>query len=210
MASLSVVALGLAALPAAAEPITLAGITFSDELGGFELLSGTGSGTRADPFVLVERVDDDAAAVLVVRGLTPSFGNRVGTGHLVGFALTKIVTNGTGTAWPSFSIELQQVLGVDSTYGDGLSFGQGPQPPQPPTSTPYEALSRVDEPLDGLTFGRGRVEPGESAEFRVVVTETTPTTEFYIVQRRDVPLADGSRSATTIAEHRSQPLPPPW
>jgi hypothetical protein len=45
---------------ALAEPITLDGLTFSDELGGLELMEGWGSGTLVDPFVLVEDITSQA------------------------------------------------------------------------------------------------------------------------------------------------------
>ena len=84
---------------AGAEPITLDGLTFSDELGGVRLEQGSGTGSLADPFVLVEEITGDGPAILIVRGMTHRFGNRVGSHHDVGFALTKTVRNGTGQPW---------------------------------------------------------------------------------------------------------------
>jgi len=46
----------LFAASAQAAPVTLAGLTFSDEMGGLVLHGGRGSGTTADPFVLVEEI----------------------------------------------------------------------------------------------------------------------------------------------------------
>ncbi len=86
----------LAAVAARAEPITLQGVNFSDELGGFVLLGGSGSGTPADPFVVLERIVTNAPTVLVIRGVDLEFGNPVRTNHFVGFAMIKVVENATG------------------------------------------------------------------------------------------------------------------
>ena len=173
---------------AQAEPITLNGITFSDEVGGFELLDGWGSGTQADPFVIVERVVDDAPAILVVRGLTEAFGNPSRTQHLTGFVMTKVVINATDNAWQSYELHLQEHLGQDSTYGDGLSFGQNPTSARNFSSDLYRDMIATDEPLDGVTFRQGVVRPGEQVAFSFFVTDNTPNVLFYLVQTREQPV----------------------
>ena len=175
--------------PAVAEPITLSGITFSDERGGFVIVDGWGSGTREDPFVIVERVETSGPAVLVVRGFSLRFGNQVRTNHLAGFALTKVVVNDTASLWQTYTLELQEELGQDSTYGDGLSFGQMRGQMVPFDSDAYADLNRVEEPLDGLRFSDGLVRPGAQVTFRFVITDMSPTPEFYIVQQRQTPVA---------------------
>src|SRR4051794_4577367 len=55
----AVAALLAGSAPTSAEPVTLGGITFSDERGGFVIRGGRGSGTVEDPFVVVEEIDDD-------------------------------------------------------------------------------------------------------------------------------------------------------
>ncbi len=172
----------------AAEPITLNGITFSDEVGGFELVDGWGSGTLADPFVIVERVVDNAPAILVVRGLTEAFGNPSRTQHLAGFVMTKVVINATDNAWQSYELHLQEHLGQDSTYGDGLSFGQNPTSVRNFSSDLYRDMIATDEPLDGVTFRQGVVRPGEQVAFSFFVTDNTPKTLFYLVQTREQPV----------------------
>src|SRR5215510_13351835 len=84
---------------AAAASLSSAGITFSDELGGFTVVSASGSGTLADPFIVVEEITGPQEPVLVIRGLSAAFGNRVGSHHLTGFALRKIVVNKTEDDW---------------------------------------------------------------------------------------------------------------
>lgn len=176
------------AAPLQAEPITLNGITFSDELGGFELVDGWGSGTHEDPFVIVERVFDDAPAILVVRGFSEAFGNTARTQHLAGFVMTKVVINATSSAWQSYELELQERLGQDSTYGDGLSFGQNPTSARSFSSDLYRDMIATDEPLDGVTFRQGVVRPGEQVAFRFFVTDNTPRALFYLVQSREQPV----------------------
>src|SRR5215467_16246156 len=80
---------------AVAAPISAGGLTFSDELGGFSILGVSGSGSLADPFVVVEELHSADEAVLVIRGLTANFGNKIVTQHLTGFAIAKIVVNGS-------------------------------------------------------------------------------------------------------------------
>lgn len=182
-----------------AEPITLNGITFSDEVGGFVLVDGWGSGTIDDPFVIVERVTDDAPAILVVREFSGAFGNPTRTQHLAGFVLTKVVINGTDNAWQSYDLQLQELLGRDSTYGDGLSFGQHPGSARSFSSDLYRDPIAVDEPLDGVTFRQGVVRPGEQVSFRFYVTDNTPQSLFYLVQTREQPVV--------MAPIRPGPLP---
>jgi len=171
-----------------AEPITLNGITFSDEIGGFSLVNGWGSGTLTDPFVIVERVSDDAPAILVVRDLSAAFGNPTRTQHLAGFAMTKVVINATDETWQSYELELQESLGQDSTYGDGLSFGQNPTSARSFSSDLYRDTIAIDEPLDGITFRQGVVRPGEQVAFSFFVTDNTPQSVFYLLQTREQPV----------------------
>src|SRR5262249_30519083 len=58
---------------AAAASLSASGLTFSDELGGFNIVSASGSGTLADPFVVVEEITGPQEPVLVIRGLSPVF-----------------------------------------------------------------------------------------------------------------------------------------
>jgi hypothetical protein len=175
--------------PAAAKEISLAGLVFSDELGGVRLLDGWGSGTLDDPFVLVEEIVELGPAVLVVNGMSPRFGNRIRSQHDVGFALTKVVRNATEQSWTLFSIELRELLAQESPFGDGLSFGQASEVGRPFASTMFGTHLETTEPYDGIQFNDGMVAPGETATFNFVITDTTPRFRFYIMQRRDSPVA---------------------
>ena len=174
----------LAGPVARAEPVTLHGITFSDELGGFVIRNGWGSGRLDDPFVIVEEVVDEGPAVLVIRGLTPAFGNPVRSNHFVGFALTKIVVNGTSETWQGFDLELQEELGEPSTYHDGLSFGQDDRADRLIVSDRFGWAAWTDEPKDGVAFADGGVAPGERVTISVIVTDNSPRATFYLVQHR--------------------------
>jgi len=169
--------------------VVLEGLAFSDELGGVELEAGWGSGTLDDPFVLVEEITDRGPATLVVRGLTPAFGNRIGSHHDVGFALTKIVRNGTDEPWHAFNLELRERQDQPSPFGDGLSFGQGSEAGRPFTADRFTWQQEVHEPYDAVHFHDGVVAPGRTVSVSFVVTDTTPVAEFYLVQQREGPLA---------------------
>jgi hypothetical protein len=172
-----------------AEPLTLDGLTFSDEMGGIEIVEGWGTGTLDDPFVLVEEITEHEPAILVVRGMTHRFGNRVRSHHDIGFALTKIVRNRTGQAWSQFDLELRELLDHPSPFGDGLSFGQASEAGRPFAADRFAEYIETYEPYDGVAFFDGSVEPGETVTLNVVITDTTPRYEFYLLQKRDSPLA---------------------
>jgi hypothetical protein len=185
----AVIVLAPLATPARAEPVTLTGITFSDELGGFVIIAGWGSGTPDDPFVVVERITEDGPAVLTIRGLTMAFGNPVRSSHFVGFALTKVVINATGRAWHDFGLGLEERLGQHSNYYDGLSFAQADDTPRRGiASHPYSEFVILDEPSDGVMFRGGVVQPGGQVVFQLVITDNTPISEFYLVQHRQAPI----------------------
>ena len=180
--------------PAGAEPVTLSGITFSDELGGIVIRAGAGKGTSDDPFVLHEEINDDGPAVLVVRGLDARPGEeRLGTQPRAGFALVKVVTNRTRRDWHVFELELRETLEHTSPYEDGLSFAQATPASRPFTADRFRSLRRTDEPIDAVEFDDGLVRPGETVTVSAIITDYTPAPEFYLLQRRDGPVAGVQR-----------------
>lgn len=177
---------------AQAEPIHLHGLIFSDELGGVELHDGWGAGSLEDPFVLVEEITGHGPATLVVRGMSHRFGNRIRSHHDIGFALTKLVRNGTGQAWSLFNLELREFLDRASPFGDGLSFGQATGAGRPFRSDGFAESIETREPFDGVQFFNGLIGPGETVTVSFVVTDTTPRWEFFLLQKRDSPIAEWS------------------
>jgi hypothetical protein len=167
---------------AVAGPISAGGLTFSDELGGFSILGVSGSGSLGDPFVVVEELHSSDEAVLVIRGLTANFGNKIGTQHLTGFALQKIVVNHSSSDWNLFQVELRKQIDIPSSYGDGLSFGQGSTIGRPFASDTFAANEVTDEPYDAITFRDGTVRAGERASFHFVITDTSPVSPFFLIQ----------------------------
>jgi hypothetical protein len=176
-------------LPALAEPVSLDGLTFSDELGGLAIVRAWGSGSLEDPFVLVEDITADGPAILIVRGMSHRFGNRIRSHHEIGFALTKIVRNRTKQPWSLFNIELREFLDRASPFGDGLSFGQASEVGRPFRADRFAESLETTEPFDGVQFFNGVVEPGETVAVSVVITDTTPRGQFYLLQSEDSPLA---------------------
>lgn len=172
-----------------AAPLTLEGLTFSDELGGVVIMEGWGTGTLDDPFVLVEDITEPGPAILLVRGMSHRFGNRIRSHHDVGFALTKIVSNRTEQAWSVFNLELREFLEQPSPFGDGLSFGQATEAGRPFFADSFAQNVEIREPYDSVAFFDGGVDPGETVILSVVVTDTTPRPEFFLLQKRDSPLA---------------------
>jgi hypothetical protein len=180
---------GLVATLAAAEPIVIAGLLFSDEDGGFTIVDGWGTGSLDDPIVVVEEIIEPRPVTLIVRGLSPEWGNRIPTNHPAGFVMRKVVVNRTTTIWNSYDHELQLVRGTPSDIYDGLSFGQGTETGRPFLSDHFGTGAMQDEPRDYLAFRDGEVRPGETVTFQYVITSTSAVREFYIVQDPNRPLA---------------------
>ncbi len=175
--------------PADAAQFSVGGISFSDELGGFVLERLTGEGTLDHPFIVTERIVDGNGGDLVIR-VDPLFGNQIGTQHAIGFALVKVVENGTDFPWTSFELELQSTHGVPSGYADGLSFGQGSNAGRPFSDIGFRDIAVIDEPYDRIEYDQGRIPVGGQATFRFVITEALPLVAAYLAQRPRRPVAN--------------------
>ena len=175
--------------PALADPVTVEGITFSDELGNFRLVSVTGKGSMDDPFVVQEEVTGPNDPVLVIKGFTREFGNRVGTQHTAAFAMVKKVVNMTTRSWQGYQLELREIENRPSTYEDGLSFGQASIVADQYVNSTLPHSQRLDEPEDSLGFGGDAILPGAEATFRFIVSDMSPLYRFYLVQRPQQPLS---------------------
>jgi hypothetical protein len=187
----------LAALasPAAADPVTLDGVTFSDEQGGVVIRGGHGAGTARDPFVLVEDITGDGPAVLTVRGLDARAVGSPGGQAVAGFALVKVVTNRTSSPWSVFELELREAMERPSSYEDGLSFAQaGGSDLRAFRADRFARVRRQDEPVDAVEFDDGLVRPGETVTVSLLLTDYTPRAEFFLLQRREGRVAGLDRS----------------
>lgn len=161
---------------------------FSDELGGFRILSVSGRGTRADPIVLVQEFASASPVTLVIRAIGPvrAFAHEEGVAN--GFIrLVVVAVNGSGLAWSQFEFELQETLGEPSVYGDGLSFDQNRRDGDGIVSDAFGRFDRAYEPHDRLRFEDGFVDPGKQARFAFLISDFTPVAEFYLVQDPRIP-----------------------
>jgi len=188
LAALVTLMLGGPALCCAA-PISHGGLIFSDELGGFTLVSVSGTGTLDDPLTVVEEVTGDRAIALTIRNFGRDFGNRIGSQHVAAFAMKKIVINKTNRVWRNYQMELREVTTRHSPYGDGLSFGQNSYIGTNYTSSTFASLQRFDEPEDTLGFSGTEIPPGGKAEFRFIVSDMSPVSVFYVMQLPLQPLS---------------------
>jgi hypothetical protein len=198
MASLRVFAVAVLAwvTPAWADPVSVAGLTFSDELGGFRILSASGGGTPEDPFVVVEEVTAPEQVVLVIRGTPEAWAgrlahNRIGSDHPFGYALRKVVINRTDSVWTGYDLELQQPLGVASTQDDGLSFGEGSTYQRYAQADLFRVARVVSKPLDSITFSLGDVPPGGRIALDFVITDIEERPAIYLAQRRPWVVSEG-------------------
>jgi hypothetical protein len=165
------------------------GFSFSDELGGFRILDVRGSGTRADPVVLTEELYSASAVVLIIRqdGPHPPIAETQRAGMALYLQIETVIAS--GLAWVEFSYELQAQLGYPSTYSDGLSFDQAQAEPGTVFSDAFASHVRDFEPHDEILFRDGKVDPGETARFAMLITDLTPTYMFYLVQDPRIPFS---------------------
>jgi hypothetical protein len=168
------------ASPALGAEFRVGSYSFSDELGGFRLLSAFGSGTPDDPAVLVEEFPEAAPVTLVIR----RFGELSGPSRDTFAPLTviKVVTNRSNRVWAGFEVELQEILKQPSVYYDGLSFNQFGVKPPDVSSDSFAKNDRLFEPYDRIRFIDGHVDPEATARFTITITDPTPVAQFYLVQ----------------------------
>lgn len=162
--------------------------SFSDELGGFRIQAVSGTGSRSDPVLLRQELYTASAVVLVIRttGAVPryAYDERAGAGYL----FIEIETlNASNLPWVEFEFELQELRGISSVYGDGLSFDQRNVGSTQIGSSAFVTHDRKFEPYDRLLFQSGTVDAGHSVTFRLLITDLTPKPVFYLVQDPRIP-----------------------
>ena len=141
------------------------------------------AGTQAAPWTLAETIT--AIVPLVINFTNPQTEpvgptNSTGTGHSYGKWISVTITNNSSSAWSSFDLELQSVLGTPSVDGDGLSFAQGASLPF--TSNRYSNLQRTEDVRDFLNFNGGSVAIGQTVTFNFAITDNTLRNGFWLVQ----------------------------
>ena len=193
-----------------AEIFSAGGFDFSDELGGFRLISVSGTGSVGDPIVLVEEITEVGPAVLVVRGtqMLRRKGKPDVPASFLNLAVIKIVINGSKRVWTGFDLELQEDFRKPSPYEDGLSFDQmGSFAGEPFKSDRFLYTDRVSEPYDRVRFHRGSVNPEAAIRIRFYITDPTPASEFYLLQEPRLLVADNDDDdrAYTLKAVSSEP-----
>ncbi len=187
---------------AEAETFTAAGLSFSDELGGFRLISVSGTGTIADPIVVVEEFTQVGPAVLVVRGaqLIKHHNHPATPAGFIHLAIIKIVINSTRRVWTGFDLELQERPKQPSPYEDGLSFDQmGSFAGEPFQSDSFVNALRQSEPYDRVRFHDGAVDPGDAVRFNFYITDLTPKPKFFLLQEPQLLISRRPGSARQLA-----------
>lgn len=163
--------------------------SFSNELGGFRILSVAGSGTREDPVVITQELESASPVTLTIRIVGPISAFGLGApGTANGFLHMRVIArNNSGHPWQEFEFELQERLGEASVFGDGLSFDQRRSDSANIGSDSFSRFSRDFEPYDRLLYLDGKVDPSESVSFGFLVTDFTPRFQFYLVQDPRIP-----------------------
>jgi hypothetical protein len=181
------------------------GFIFSDELGGFRLISVSGRGTASDPIVIVEEITELRSVTLIIRDARegqPDDGTIPQRSTLY-LTMIKVVINGTKRFWAGFDLELQEELAQPSDYGDGLSFGQMGGFAESFQSDSFAISRQVYEPYDRVRFQEGGVDPGATIRLRFFVSDPTPMPEFYLLQEPQLLMAHRWPSLESVAERPS-------
>lgn len=205
IATLFCLGLAVPAQPAPAEEFTAGGLHFSDELGGFRLISVTGSGSSSDPIVVVEEITQVGPAVLIIRGhqMITTEDGPARKAAFVNLAIIKVVINATHRVWTGFDLELQEELKKPSPYQDGLSFDQlGSFSDEPFASDSFTLTRRMPEPYDRVQFFDGSVDPGAAVRFNLFITDPTPASEFYLLQEPHLIIAGAPEAVVRLADAR--------
>jgi hypothetical protein len=162
--------------------------SFSDELGGFRIVSASGKGTKDDPIVIREEINSASPVTMVIRAVRPIRPFDYSGQYANGFLSMRIeVLNNSALPWIEFEFELQEQFGKASVFGDGLSFDQRRSESGNIWSESFQKYSRAFEPYDRLLFREGTIDHLRSASFNFMITDYTPRWEFYLVQDPRIP-----------------------
>jgi hypothetical protein len=158
--------------------------SFSNELGGFRILSIRGTGTKTDPVEISEELYSAEPVTLTIRTVQRLPVPQTGTLHL-----RVAVFNKSGLAWIEFVFELQEIRDKPSNFYDGLSFAQVNPDPALVSSDRFASIESRFESFDSLRFSNGVSDPQSQTRFGFFITDTTPVDVFYLVQDPRVPFS---------------------
>lgn len=162
--------------------------SFSDELGGFRIVGVSGSGSKADPVIIVEEIETASPTTIVIRALRPIRPLDTSGLYANGFLSVRIeALNNSRLPWIQFEFELQEQLNRPSTFGDGLSFDQRRSDSTAIGSATFRGFSRDFEPYDRLLFRDGTLDHGETGSFEFLISDFTPRWQFFLVQDPRIP-----------------------
>jgi len=162
--------------------------SFSDELGGFRIVSVSGTGTKDDPIVIQEEMQSATPVTMAIRTIRPIRPFDYSGYYANGFLHIRLeVLNNSKLPWIEFEFELQEQLGRASIFGDGLSFDQRRTESGNIWSESFEKYSRAFEPYDRLLFREGKVDHLDGASFNFMISDFTPRWEFFLVQDPRIP-----------------------
>lgn len=163
--------------------------SFSDEFGGFLIRGVSGTGTRDDPFVIQQEMLSASPVTLVIRVATAIRRRGPAEQFATGMMHVRIrALNNSGISWIEYEFELQEQLGQASVFGDGLSFDQRRTAPENRWSDRFRRHETDFEPYDRVVFRDGHVDPLQTVEFALFITDFTPKLEFYLRQDPRIPL----------------------
>lgn len=160
--------------------------SFSDELGGFRILSASGTGTLDDPIAISEEFYSADPVILVIRSGKPVGPRLLPEGAI---HMRIVALNQSGLPWIEFEFELQEVRGKPSDFYDGLSFDQINPNPAFISSDRFASFETRFESFDRLRFKEGYVDPKGRARFDFFITDVTPVPQFYLLQDPHVPFS---------------------
>jgi hypothetical protein len=177
---LGVLGLFLMAVPAGADTV----ISYVSGPGTLNSSNTTTAGNTTAPWLIAETLTGVTPFVLKLDNTTVgALVSPVGPGstlgsHTNGRWFTKSVTNNSGFVWTSFELEVESILGVASTDGDGLSFAQGSGLTF--TSDKFSQYTRIDSTKDYLNFNTGSVGIGQTVTFTFAISDNGPNDPFWL------------------------------
>lgn len=160
---------------------------FSDEQGGFSIVGVRGKGTFSDPAIITQRVHSVGPSLLTVHTTAGVSGLLRHESFWLTLYLQLETHNQSEAGWVGYRLELQEIPGEASIYGDGLSFNQITRDESSILSDRFHRYSIEHEPGDRLVFTEGTLDNHEQAVFSLFLLDLSPKETFYIEQQPQLP-----------------------